>query len=128
MQGPNIFVNRPSCLSFPQPREARFTRHLQQAAGCCPQHQPQPGGAGFAQQRPGKPGGEAAMSGTQSPQLQTAEPEVSPGWSVSFWGPYCSISRGSIRNSIGRNFPGGPVVKTSSFYCQGHGFKPWLGS
>ena len=68
------------------------------------------------------------MSRTQTPQLQTAEPEVSPGWSVSFWGPYRSISRGSVRKSIGWDFPGGSVVKTSSFYCLGHGFNPWLGS
>ena len=24
-----------------------------------------------------------------------------------------------------REFPGGPVVRTSGFHCQGHGFNPW---
>ena len=27
-----------------------------------------------------------------------------------------------------RDFPGGPVVKTSRFRCRGHGFDPWLGN
>ena len=26
-----------------------------------------------------------------------------------------------------RNFPGGPMVKTSHFQCKGHGFDPWDG-
>ena len=26
----------------------------------------------------------------------------------------------------GRDFPGGPVVKTASFQCRGPGFDPWL--
>ena len=25
-----------------------------------------------------------------------------------------------------RGFPGGPVVKTQRFHCQGRGFDPWL--
>ena len=28
----------------------------------------------------------------------------------------------------GRDFPGGPVVKTLSFHCRGHGFNPCLGN
>ena len=27
-----------------------------------------------------------------------------------------------------REFPGGPVVKTLSFHCKGHGFHPWPGN
>ena len=27
-----------------------------------------------------------------------------------------------------KGFPGGPVVKTLSFQCRGHGFDPWLGN
>ena len=27
-----------------------------------------------------------------------------------------------------KDFLGGPVVKTWSFYCRGHGFDPWLGN
>ena len=33
----------------------------------------------------------------------------------------------SSRKKINRDFPGGPVVKTLCFQCQGHGFDPWLG-
>ena len=28
----------------------------------------------------------------------------------------------------GRDFLGGPVVKTLGFHCRGHGFSPWLGN
>ena len=27
-----------------------------------------------------------------------------------------------------REFPGGPVVRTPHFHCQGPGFSPWSGS
>ena len=31
------------------------------------------------------------------------------------------------QKSKGREFPGGPVVKTPPFHCRGAGFNPWLG-
>ena len=33
-----------------------------------------------------------------------------------------------IKKSTNRDFPGGPVVKTPSFQCRGHGFNPWSGN
>ena len=33
-----------------------------------------------------------------------------------------------LKNENERNFPGGPVVKTSYFQCRGCRFNPWLGN
>ena len=29
---------------------------------------------------------------------------------------------------VGGDFSGGPVVRTPSFHCRGHGFDPWSGN
>ena len=33
-----------------------------------------------------------------------------------------------IKITQSRDFPGGPVVKTSRFHCRGHGLDPWSGN
>ena len=33
-----------------------------------------------------------------------------------------------LKENMGRDFPGGPVVKTPCFHYRGHGFDPWLGN
>ena len=32
------------------------------------------------------------------------------------------------KNSMDRDFPGGPVIKTLSFHCRGHRFNPGRGT
>ena len=34
----------------------------------------------------------------------------------------------NIQSRIRREFPGGPVVRTQRFDCQGPGFNPWSGN
>ena len=32
------------------------------------------------------------------------------------------------KNQLGRDFPGGPVVKALCFHCRGHRYDSWLGN
>ena len=35
---------------------------------------------------------------------------------------------GAFKKESGREFPGGPVVKTPHFHCRAHGLDPWWGN
>ena len=39
-----------------------------------------------------------------------------------------ALGHSNIKKLKGRDFPGGPVVKTPRFYCREHRFYPWSGN
>ena len=38
------------------------------------------------------------------------------------------MEQDEIKKSHGKDFPGGPMVKTLYFQCKGNEFNPWLGT